>query len=372
VTLLRTVHRMTLAPRHVRTTGLPWIVCAVATFASTEALAQVTDTELAARRTLIDQASAARAANNPQQALDLAQRAGRIQMTPSLRMFIAETLAAMGNHAEAMGAADRCAQEADRDATASNRAQILASCRAVATNARTHVGYVTVTARGAASPTIRINDTTLSEALVGVPFVVNEGAVRVRVTADGFASVSRELTVTAGSTVPVEIVMERSSTERVDSSTRNRNAQRPGGSDRAPRATGSTSGVARDTSGSRADAPTRGAPVGAVVLLASSAIPLGASLGFYFARNGALAGCAVYPTYVECASAQQASAAHGANTFAILSGVALGVGVATLVGGAVWLGVGLAARPRREQGSVAPIAFNIGNDGAGLGVAGRF
>jgi hypothetical protein len=127
---------------------LPWIVCALATFASTEALAQVTDTELAARRTLIDQASAARAANNPQQALDLAQRAGRIQMTPSLRMFIAETLAAMGNHAEAMGAADRCAQEADRDTAASNRAQILASCRAVATNARTHVGYVTVTARG--------------------------------------------------------------------------------------------------------------------------------------------------------------------------------------------------------------------------------
>lgn len=349
------------------------MVCALATFASTEALAQVSDAELAARRALIDQASAARAANNPRQALDLAQRAGRIQMTPSLRMFIAETHAAMGNHAEAMGAADRCAQEADRDTTASNRAQILASCRAVASNAREHVGYVTVTASGAASPTIRVNDTTLSEALVGVPYVVNAGVVRVQVTADGFANATREVTVTAGSTVPVEIVMERSAATRVDSSTQNRDAQRSSGvSDGAVRAAGNTDGARRDTSSSSAAVPSRRAPVGAVVLLASSAVPLGASLGFYLARNGALTGCAVYPTYVECANAQQASAAQGANTFAILSGVALGVGVATLVGGAVWLGVGLAAPPRRENANVAPIVFNIGNDGAGLGVAGRF
>jgi hypothetical protein len=37
------------------------------------------------------------------------------------------------------------------------------------------VGYVTLTVRGAPSAAVTINDTVLSEVLIGVPFVLNAG-----------------------------------------------------------------------------------------------------------------------------------------------------------------------------------------------------
>ncbi|MBL8684805.1 MAG: hypothetical protein JNK05_36855 [Myxococcales bacterium] len=357
-------------PRLAQARRVGALFATVASLTATNALAQASDAELAARRTLIEQATTARTSGDPARALDLAQRAGRIQMTPSLRMFIAETLAAMGNHAAAIGAADRCTQEADRDAAASNRVQIIAACRAIATNARSHVGYVTVTVRGAASPSVSINDTELSDALIGVPFVVNAGAVRVRARAAGYSDALRELSVAAGATVPVEIALERASSASPNPSAVDRSTPNPSNT---PSGLGARTPASPGPGASNTDrSDGRRAPVGAIALMATSAAPLGASLGFFLARNGAIAGCAVYPTYIECPTVEQRDAARGANTFAILSGVALGVGVAAIVGGAVWLGVGLAAPPRREAPSVAPVAFNIGADGFAIGAAGRF
>ncbi|MBL8684807.1 MAG: hypothetical protein JNK05_36865 [Myxococcales bacterium] len=348
-------------------------VAAIALSASSHAFAQMSDAESAARRSLIDQATAARTANNPRQALDLAQRAGRIQMTPSLRMFIAETHASMGNHADAMGAADRCVQEADRDTAASNRTLILSRCRAISEAARARVGYVTVTVNGANNASVRVNDTTLSDALMGVPFVVNAGAVRITATAAGFSDYTRELNVNAGSTVVVDIALQRATSSA--GSTASGAGSSAGSSAGASGAASGGASVANNAGRGSVPGPSDGAParvaVGSLVLMGVGGASLAASLGFYLARNASLAGCNVTTTYVECVTDEQARAAASANTHAIASAVALGVGAAAVVGGAIWLGVGLATGSRRRA-AVAPTALVVGSNNAVLGVVGSF
>src|SRR5215470_10337035 len=87
---------------------------------------------LATRRVLIERAQAARTGNDHAAALDLAQRAAQIAMTPSLRLFIAQEQNALGRLAEAFGNADLCMREAERDESVRNRGVVAATCRALA------------------------------------------------------------------------------------------------------------------------------------------------------------------------------------------------------------------------------------------------
>ena len=99
---------------------------------------------LATRRELIEQAQAARASYNHQNALDLAERAVRIQPSASLRLFIAQEQNSLGRLAEALGNADQCRRDAESDATQRNREQVAAACRDLATGLRTRVGRVVI------------------------------------------------------------------------------------------------------------------------------------------------------------------------------------------------------------------------------------
>src|SRR5690349_3172205 len=67
---------------------------------------------IAARRSLIEQAQQARRAGDHVRALDLAERATQISMSPSLRLFIAQEQTALGRLADAFGNADLCGREA--------------------------------------------------------------------------------------------------------------------------------------------------------------------------------------------------------------------------------------------------------------------
>ncbi|MEI8256154.1 MAG: hypothetical protein WCJ30_10835, partial [Deltaproteobacteria bacterium] len=103
------------------------------------------DAEVAARRNLLEQAQAARVAGDHARALDLANRAGRLQMSTSLRMFLAEEQQAVGQFSGALGTAELCVREAERDPALRNRDAILARCNELRAALRPRVGFVTVT-----------------------------------------------------------------------------------------------------------------------------------------------------------------------------------------------------------------------------------
>ena len=65
------------------------------------ATAQTSPTEIA-RRDLLDQAEAARAAGDHARALDLATRASQLRVTPSLRLLLAQEHQALGHVLEAL------------------------------------------------------------------------------------------------------------------------------------------------------------------------------------------------------------------------------------------------------------------------------
>jgi len=98
--------------------------------AAVDALAQ-SDTDPASRRLLLDQAQAARTSGDHRRALDIARRAGEIQMSSLVRLFIAGQSSALGMPAEALVMADACSRGAERDATLVNREAIVARCREV-------------------------------------------------------------------------------------------------------------------------------------------------------------------------------------------------------------------------------------------------
>src|SRR4051794_11687098 len=84
--------------------------------------------EMLARTQLLEQAESARQRGDHAAAIEAAGRAGRVRMTPSLRLFLAEEHVALGHPAEALANAEACIREVQRDGSLRNGAVILASC----------------------------------------------------------------------------------------------------------------------------------------------------------------------------------------------------------------------------------------------------
>lgn len=145
-------------------------VAAAGASAPTEAL-------LATRREVLSQAAIAARQGRQLLAIELAERAGRILMSPSVRLFLAEQHAAIDDHAAALGAAVACLADAQRDVRASNREQILERCRSIERSARERVVSLVIRAPAPAPPglVVRVNGQTVSEAFFGLPYFVNAG-----------------------------------------------------------------------------------------------------------------------------------------------------------------------------------------------------
>lgn len=171
--------------------------------ASSECFAQTSPTEVA-RRELLQNADAARAAGDHARALDLARRAGEIRMTPSVRLLLAQESEAMGALLEALDHASGCVREAEADATLRNRATILENCRALETALRPRLGSVVLHLDAPPPGTvIRMAGHEIPAALFGVPVRVMPGAVVVEVAGDGVEASREEVQVTAGASVDV-------------------------------------------------------------------------------------------------------------------------------------------------------------------------
>ena len=186
-----------------------WFAALALAIAPRIARAQETDpTRLATRRALIEQAERSRDAGLHDVALDLAQRAAQVEITPSLRLFIAQEQYAIGRIAEALGNADACARESDATPASSHRDVVHSTCEALVTMLRERVGTIVVSI---ATPppdglVVMLDSHPLPSTFWNVPYVVTPGTVRIEANAPGFsAPIVRSATVTARAQVTIAI-----------------------------------------------------------------------------------------------------------------------------------------------------------------------
>lgn len=81
------------------------------------------------RASLLAQAQRARTQGNHSLALYFAEQAGRLQMTSSVRRFIAEEQRALDRPADALTSAERCVREADAEPPSENHGLVLTGCQ---------------------------------------------------------------------------------------------------------------------------------------------------------------------------------------------------------------------------------------------------
>jgi hypothetical protein len=310
---------------------------------------QVDPATLAAtRRDLIRQAQEARNAGDHPRALDLASRAGQLGMSPSLRRFIAEEQQAAGQWAEALGSAEQCVREAERDTASRARAEHLAACRALVTALGPRVGRVVVQVPDAPPGLrVRVGAVELPQAVWGVAHMVTPGAVVVEATAPGRRAFRQELRVTEGAQETLTVRLE-------------------------PEPTGT--GAAPPTLPPPPPPPGEHPPevsaprrswAGPVAVLGVGALALGASGVFLLLRNGALAERDRQCDATGCPD--EARGAHDrAASFNAVTNITLAAGVGGLALGALWLVLARPWEPPTVTLAVTPTGGRVW-----VGVGGR-
>lgn len=261
------------------------------------AQAQQTQAEIQ-RDALIQQAQQARANGDHSRALELATQAFRMRPSPSLQLLVAQEQDAAGQLIEAYAGARACLRAAEADRALRNRDEVLTTCRALAESVRDHLGAVRVTVEHPpAGFTLRVAGSEVSSAGYGLPCVVLPGDVQIVGEAPGHTPWRRSVTVAAGATVDVAMTLVRV--------------------DVTP------------------TAPARGVGVGPYVLagagvasFVAAGVVYGLSLG---ARDDRDAACTARGCLLV-------SREHNARyeDLTLATNVALGVGGALVVGGALW------------------------------------
>lgn len=313
------------------------------------ARAQTAD-ELAARRALIEQAEAARTSQQHAQSLAFAERAAAIQMSPSLRLFIAREQQALRQLASALGNAELCVREAERDASLRNREQILAGCRAVTSEIQSASGRIVVSVPSAPEGLeVRAGDVLLRPSLFDAPYVVPTGALTIRASAPGRQPFERTIEVAQGSSTAVQITLAPVVIEPAL---------------RTPEP------VRVEPRPVRLEGPGAGpwvvVGVGGAGLIAGGALWLVASMQ----RSALDMQCPGDATRV-CGSLtsseidQRVGSINGLSTGAVIAG---SVGGAAVIGGVLWYALA-PRRPAREAASVAVLPVR---DGAAVVVGGMF
>jgi len=171
----------------------------------TGAASAQTAAEIATRRLLLDRAQVARGAGQHAEALELYQRAGQIQMTPSVRAFIAEEQLRTGRLAEAMGSADLCLRDLGAVVAVRDRAAIEAHCRGLRDDLRLRVGELVVEVPAAAGLRVTVGGAELSTVLYGQAAVTTPGTVDVVASVGGVERWRRSVTVVARETATVRV-----------------------------------------------------------------------------------------------------------------------------------------------------------------------
>jgi hypothetical protein len=296
----------------------------------------------ATRRDLIAQALAARAANAHPRALDLAQRAGQIEMSVSLRRFIAEEQESVGLVAEAMNSAELCVREG---AGARDASVHVDACRAMSARIQGRIGRLTVSPPSPPPDglTVRIAEQEVPSAVWGVPVIVTPGAVVVEAAAPRFLPFRREVRVAVGESASLTLALEAAPPPPV-----------------VPVQAAPTPPPA-PLSAPVAPTP-RGTSAGPFVLMGAGALVLaGATTFLVLSASDPGEPCADDPTLL-CVTGSAA-------TLGTLGWVSLGVGIGAAVGGVVRF---VLDRSGRQSGSRATLTATPLPGGGVLGLAGTF
>lgn len=278
-----------------------------------------------ARRALITQAEAAAESGDHARAVELAARAGRIRMTPSLRMMLAVEGESAGAVVDALDAAERCAREADADPALRNREAILTRCRALVSTLGARVGRVTITLRDAPQgAAVRLGGRALDPARWNAATPVAPGVIVIEADAASRRPFRQQIDVTPGATVTIDVQLLPS-----------------------PEATPTVAAPVR-----------RGAGAGPWILAGAGVLALaGAGVSYWLqTQSVALRDAACDANGCLDLARERQSDAERWNLF---TNVGVGVGSAALIGAATWW---ILARPRATerprvawQGHVAPL-----------------
>ncbi len=338
---------------------------ALALGAATPSAFAQTGADAAMRRELVEQAQRARSANDHTRALDLAVRASSLQMTPSLRMFIAEEQASLNLFADALNNAEMCSREAERDAASPTHTAVMNACRQLAQTVRPRVARVSVQIPPPAPAGLRVTIAghDLNSALYGVPYMVNPGAIVVEATADGMRPVHREVTVAAGASLDVALAFE----------------QGPGAAQPVSAASTGPSGSPPQIISARLAPPTHdstpppsGPGAGPWVFVGGGVVVMALSGVFYLLRIQTvteLERTCFGPGNLLCPP-ESAHFIESAQRWTTLSGIALGVGAAATASGLLWFALAPRANGTRREHARIDIVPMPG--GAMAGLSGSF
>lgn len=183
-------------------------LCSAAVISVAGAAQAQVDGDLALRRVLLADAARSAEGGRHDEALALAERAGRIQMTPSLRLFVAREQRSVGRFADALRSADLCVLEAERQRAIPDRRQIQSDCRELSLQLEASVGRVVLqVVDGENMSDLRVNlaGREMDPAMVSQPNAVTPGRVMLEVSALGFQSVRREINVVAQRTARLTV-----------------------------------------------------------------------------------------------------------------------------------------------------------------------
>ena len=350
--------------------------------APTDVFAQA-GSDIAARRDLLERAEAARHANDHVHALDFANRAGRLSMTPSLRMFIAAEQNALNQFADALGSAEQCVHDADADQTLRNRAEILNGCNALVQQLRNNVGRVTVDVSQPAPSgmQIHVNSNLLNDAFWGVPYVVTPGTVVIEASAPGYVSSRQEIAVATGAVVDVPVTLHTQSEAHAAVTTSTSTASTPAEQSHPTPATTSTSPTAPTTATQSSASQPRsesspqearsssGSIVPPLVVALFGVASLGASLAFAILKGNTtstLDQMCIYDMGTGCPATSQGLISD-ANLFNTLMDTTLIVGGVAVIAGVLWFVVG---RGHHENPGHAMLRLSPTPGGFSLGFGG--
>jgi len=284
-------------------------------------------------------------------ALDEFRASLELYGSPNTRLYAARTLRELGRHDEAVSEYERAMREAaDRASTDPRYVATRDAAHAEMVALEPRVGRVIITLEDApAHVVVRVNTREVPAAGLGVPMPVLPGRVEVTVQARGFSPDRRELELVAGQQASVTFprMQRRTTLDGVDET--------------APGEAGAPGLV---------PTPRRGGVPRAVpwVVLGVGAAGLGA-----FAVLGSMASSRFDELETRCGGRcpdGEQGAVDSGRTLETMANVALGVGIAGVVTGAILMAV---RRPaERPPVSRAVTGFHVGPMGRGLAVGGTF
>ncbi len=327
----------------------PMLLACGLTLRAAAALAQTDPAVTAATRaSLLQQAQQARAANDHARALELATRAGAVEMSAAVRRFVADEQNALGQLGPALGSAEACMRDGEHEGAAA-RADVTA-CASLAANLRPRVGRVIIEGTPVAGLRLRVADVEAAPSTWAAGVAVTPGPVLVTGLAPGYRPFHQELDVGPGRTRLVRVVLEEAA-QQVELAGAMGGAVSTGEALRAPH---------------EARGPLNPGPI--VLFSAGGASFLAAGV-FFLVRGSALNASQALCDALGCPPSARADYDR-AVTFNTATNAALVTGAALAVGGVIWYLIAprrspVAGEPRRAQLFVAPSA-----GGAVLGVGG--